>query len=61
MPAGATGRNGRIVGGTNTAFGEFPFQALIIFKGMEKCGGALIAPQWVITAGHCVASYVKKH
>ncbi|GAV09731.1 hypothetical protein RvY_19220 [Ramazzottius varieornatus] len=56
LVAGRAGRTSRIVGGANALFGEFPFQALIIFKGMEKCGGALIAPQWVVTAGHCVAS-----
>ena len=48
-------RMARIVGGTAAQFGEFPFQAMVVIKGAEKCGGALLNNDWVVTAGHCVA------
>jgi len=43
----------RVVGGTDAGFGSFPWMALIR-GGSTRCGGALIRPSWVITAGHCV-------
>lgn len=41
-----------IVGGTEAAVGEFPFY--VEFEGDILCGGSLIAPNRVLTAGHCV-------
>ncbi|GAU91933.1 hypothetical protein RvY_04091 [Ramazzottius varieornatus] len=49
------GRQGRIVGGAAAQFAQFPFQAMVVIKGQERCGGALLDHQWVVTAGHCVA------
>lgn len=43
----------RVVGGTEAGFGSFPWMALIR-GGSTRCGGALIRPSWVITAGHCI-------
>jgi len=45
----------RVVGGTEAGFGSFPWMALIR-GGSSRCGGALIRPSWVVTAGHCVKS-----
>jgi len=45
----------RVVGGTEAGFGSFPWMALIR-GGSSRCGGALIRPSWVLTAGHCVKS-----
>lgn len=43
-----------IVGGGFADEGEYPWMVELIGPdGEHICGGALIAPQWVITAGHC--------
>ena len=42
-----------IVGGTNAAPGEFPAVAEITFGKGFLCTGTLIAPDTVLTAGHC--------
>ncbi|XP_065206196.1 serine protease filzig-like [Planococcus citri] len=52
-------KNGRIVGGKGSTFGEWPWQVLVrettwlgLFK-KNKCGGVLITNRHVITAAHC--------
>ncbi|XP_056264628.1 transmembrane protease serine 6 [Pseudoliparis swirei] len=43
----------RIVGGTNSTEGEWPWQASLQVRGTHICGGALISSQWVVSAAHC--------
>eukprot|EP00090_Calanus_glacialis_P013655 TRINITY_DN22310_c0_g1_i1.p1 TRINITY_DN22310_c0_g1~~TRINITY_DN22310_c0_g1_i1.p1 ORF type:complete len:357 (+),score=90.67 TRINITY_DN22310_c0_g1_i1:218-1288(+) len=57
-------RRGRVVGGDEADFGEWPWQvSLRKYKEGEfinwgtfehKCGGALLSDSWMVTAAHCV-------
>jgi secreted trypsin-like serine protease len=60
---------GRIIGGRNAQPGQLPFQVQLFYlkpdpprpeekhvpdwQRAHRCGGVLIAPQWVLTAAHC--------
>lgn len=53
---------GRIVGGTVAAPGEFPWQVGLLQASQANnflaqfCGGTLVTPLWVVTAAHCVTT-----
>ena len=55
--------SGRIVGGTKTKFGDWPWQVLVkesTWLGLftkNKCGGVLISDRHVLTAAHCQPGY----
>lgn len=47
----------RIVGGSTVTRGQVPYQVSLRTKmNQHFCGGALLARNWIITSGHCVAS-----
>ncbi len=49
--------NEMIVAGTEAPEGKYPWQVRLYSSLNDQrgfCGGTIIAPQWVLTAGHCV-------
>lgn len=51
--------NGRIVGGDIAEQGQFPYQ--VSLRDVElghRCGGAIIAVRWAVTAQHCTVPYI---
>ncbi|CAG7829450.1 unnamed protein product [Allacma fusca] len=57
--AAKTVQNNRIVNG-QTARRSWPWQVVLLIKGRHLlCGGALIAPNLAITAGHCLKAVQK--
>ena len=57
-------REGRIVGGKETQFGDWPWQVLVkesTLLGLftkDKCGGVLISDRHVLTAAHCQPGFL---
>jgi len=43
----------RIVNGTDSKLGYWPWQAYLAFEPESLCGGTLINDEWVLTAAHC--------
>ncbi|XP_022693523.1 uncharacterized protein LOC111263045 isoform X2 [Varroa jacobsoni] len=53
-------RQQKVIGGKDAGLGDWCWQAAIYNeKGQYVCGGALIGPQWIVTAAHCVTKYVR--
>ena len=45
------------MGGEESIPGSWPYTVSIQRDGQFICGGTIIDPEWVITAGHCVYGY----
>ncbi|XP_053271476.1 ovochymase-1 [Pleuronectes platessa] len=43
----------RIIGGQEAWAHSWPWQVSLGFASMPACGGAIIAPQWILSAAHC--------
>ncbi|XP_073838894.1 trypsin alpha-like [Musca autumnalis] len=46
----------RIVGGKPINIRQAPWQVAVFRNGYFICGGSIISRDWILTAGHCVAS-----
>lgn len=44
----------RVVGGEPGNIKDLPYQANILLHGQHFCGGSIISPKLILTAGHCV-------
>lgn len=44
----------RIISGQNALPYSWPWMVQINYLGRHHCGGALVSPQWVVTAAHCI-------
>src|SRR3954471_7785984 len=44
-----------VVGGKDVPEGHYPYVAYVDISGEASCTGDLVAPTWVLTAGHCAA------
>ncbi|EEC00633.1 serine-type enodpeptidase, putative [Ixodes scapularis] len=52
--ATSQGANAQIVGGSDAAPLEFPWQISLRVFGQLICGGSIINKQYILTAAHCI-------
>lgn len=47
----------QVIGGEAAIEGDYPWMTALLSNGQMVCGAALIEPQWVLTANHCVTTF----
>ncbi|KAM3875334.1 transmembrane protease serine 2-like [Diretmus argenteus] len=55
IDCGSRVNSSRTLGGRPAVLGAWPWQVSLQLEGSHRCGGAIIAPYWIVTAAHCVA------
>ncbi|KAM8795542.1 transmembrane protease serine 5 [Eudromia elegans] len=50
----------RVLGGADAPRGRWPWQVSVQYDSQHRCGGSVLAPDWVVTAAHCVHSYRRR-
>lgn len=52
--------NNKIVGGSETKFGEFPWMAVVFYSkhNHNECAGSVIQRKYILTAAHCVVGRI---
>ena len=50
---GLTSSAHAVVGGNDASPGEYPYVAHVTIDKLFGCTGTIVAPTWVVTAGHC--------
>uniref|UniRef100_A0A672KFL6 Peptidase S1 domain-containing protein n=1 Tax=Sinocyclocheilus grahami TaxID=75366 RepID=A0A672KFL6_SINGR len=43
----------RIIGGSTSQIGQWPWQVSLHYTGSHVCGGSLVSPDFVVSAAHC--------
>ncbi|XP_010132914.1 PREDICTED: transmembrane protease serine 5 [Buceros rhinoceros silvestris] len=46
----------RVVGGVDVPLGRWPWQVSVYHGSQHRCGGSVLAREWIVTAAHCVHS-----
>lgn len=47
----------RVVGGVDVPLGRWPWQVSVYHGSQHRCGGSVLAREWIVTAAHCVHRY----
>uniref|UniRef100_A0A8C6YQE9 Transmembrane serine protease 5 n=1 Tax=Nothoprocta perdicaria TaxID=30464 RepID=A0A8C6YQE9_NOTPE len=50
----------RVLGGADAPRGRWPWQVSVQHGSQHRCGGSVLAPDWIVTAAHCVHSYRRR-
>ncbi|NWR63403.1 TMPS5 protease, partial [Bucorvus abyssinicus] len=48
----------RVVGGVDVPLGRWPWQVSVYHGSQHRCGGSVLAREWIVTAAHCMHRYL---